>query len=140
MSVEGQVAIVTGASRGIGHFISLELAKAGVHVAVGARTEEVTNPRLPGTIHSVAAECTEAGAKALPVVLDVTSDESIAAAVAKVMEEFGRIDLLVNNAGLMMPAPFHELSMKRVGHMPDLEHPWHVLRIVACYAHVKPGW
>ena len=64
MSLEGQVALVTGASRGVGEYIAKHLAKAGAKVVVAARTEEVQDKRLPGTIHSVVAEIKAAGGDA----------------------------------------------------------------------------
>ena len=71
MSLDGRVAIVAGASRGIGADVARYLAAAGAKVAVAARTEQVQDPRLPGTIHSVAASITEAGGAAVPVVLNL---------------------------------------------------------------------
>ncbi|HJN93033.1 MAG TPA: SDR family NAD(P)-dependent oxidoreductase, partial [Dehalococcoidia bacterium] len=76
--LDGQVAIVTGSSRGIGHFMALELAKEGCNIVVAARSEEVSDPKLPGTIHTVVAELQELGVEAMPLKLDVTSDEDIA--------------------------------------------------------------
>ncbi len=88
MSLDGQVAIVAGASRGIGADIAKHLAKAGAKVAVCARTEEDTDPRLPGTIHSVVQEIADAGGTAIPVVLNMRDPESIEAAVQKVVDEW----------------------------------------------------
>ena len=110
--LNGQVAIVTGSSRGIGHFIARELAKQGCSIVVAARSEEVTDERLPGTIHSVAEELRGSGVDAMPFRLDVTDEEQVSACVAATIERFGRIDLLVNNAGVMAPAPVAELPLK----------------------------
>ncbi|MSQ36153.1 MAG: SDR family NAD(P)-dependent oxidoreductase [Dehalococcoidia bacterium] len=104
MSLEGRVAIVAGASRGIGADIALHLARAGARVAVAARTEAVRDPRLPGTIYSVAEDIAAAGGIALPVVLNLRDPESIAAAVARVVAEWGRIDILVHNAAIFVPS------------------------------------
>jgi NAD(P)-dependent dehydrogenase (short-subunit alcohol dehydrogenase family) len=112
--LNGQVAIVTGSSRGIGHFIARELAKQGCSIVVAARSEEVTDERLPGTIHSVAEELRGSGVDAMPFRLDVTDEEQVSACVAATIERFGRIDLLVNNAGVMAPAPVAELPLKRL--------------------------
>lgn len=112
--LDGQVAIVTGASRGIGHFIVRELAKEGASVVVAARTEEVTDPKLPGTIHSVVAEAESLGGKAMPYKLDVTKDDDIAGLVPATIEHFGRLDLLVNNAGLLFPGPMLDLAVRRL--------------------------
>ena len=103
MSLENKVAIVAGASRGIGADIAKYLAAAGAKVAVAARTVEVTDPRLPGTIHSVSEEIAAAGAAALPVVMNLRDAESITGAVDQVIAEWGRIDILVNNAAIFIP-------------------------------------
>jgi citronellol/citronellal dehydrogenase len=103
MSLDGKVVIITGASRGIGRDMAVALAEAGADVVVAARTEQVTDPRLPGTIHSVAREVEERGRKALPVKVDVTKDEDIEQMVAKTLETFGRIDALINNAAILIP-------------------------------------
>jgi citronellol/citronellal dehydrogenase len=103
MTLDGRVALVTGASRGIGADVAKALAHAGAKVAVAARTEEVSDPRLPGTIHTVAQEVRDAGGHALPVRMDVRDPESIAAGVQKVVDEWGSIDILVNNAAILVP-------------------------------------
>ncbi|MFN8586098.1 MAG: SDR family NAD(P)-dependent oxidoreductase, partial [Dehalococcoidia bacterium] len=103
MSLEGRVAFVAGASRGIGADIAKHLARAGAKVAVAARTEVQVDPRLPGTIHSVAAEIAAEGGVALPVVLNLRDPESIQSAVARTLEEWGRLDILVTNAAVFIP-------------------------------------
>jgi NAD(P)-dependent dehydrogenase (short-subunit alcohol dehydrogenase family) len=110
----GQVAIVTGASRGIGHFITRELAKEGASILVAARTEEVSDPRLPGTIHSVVEEAKSLGGNAVAYRLDVTKDEEIAGLVPAALEAFGKVDLVVNNAALLFPGPFMDLPLRRL--------------------------
>jgi NAD(P)-dependent dehydrogenase (short-subunit alcohol dehydrogenase family) len=102
-SLSGQVALVAGASRGIGADIARNLGRAGAKVGVAARTEVQSDPRLPGTIHSVTREIRDAGGEATPVVLNLRDHESIAAAVAKVIEAYGRLDILVNNAAIFVP-------------------------------------
>lgn len=111
--LDGQVAIVTGASRGIGRNIAVELADEGCNVVIAARSETEGDPRLPGTIHSVAAECRAFGVGALAVPTDVTSDESLRALVERTLAEFGRLDILVNNAGLNFAGSFLDLPLKR---------------------------
>jgi citronellol/citronellal dehydrogenase len=112
-TLDGQVALVTGSSRGIGHFMACEFAREGCNIVVAARSEEVRDPRLPGTIHSVVEELVELGVEALPFRLDVTDDEQIEACAEAAIERFGRIDILVNNAGVMAPAPVVELPVRR---------------------------
>ncbi|HWO94369.1 MAG TPA: SDR family NAD(P)-dependent oxidoreductase [Dehalococcoidia bacterium] len=111
--MQGKVALITGSSRGIGHFMAVELAKAGADIVVAARSEQEPDPRLPGTIHSVAAEISALGRRALPVRMDLTKDEEVEQGVQQAIAEFGRIDVLINNAGIMAPAPLVDLPMKR---------------------------
>jgi citronellol/citronellal dehydrogenase len=111
--LEGQVAIVTGASRGVGRFMALELAKAGADIVVAARSEEVTDPKLPGTIYSTAEEIRALGRRAIPARVDVSKDEEIDAAIKQTIEEFGRLDILVNNAGIMAPGKLLDVPIRR---------------------------
>ena len=99
-TLAGRVAIVTRASRGIGRAFALRLAREGAAVVVAAKSEAGTE-RLPGSIHSVAAEIEAAGGRALAVRTDVRSEEAIAAMTAATIERFGRIDILINNAGAL---------------------------------------
>lgn len=112
-SLEGQVAIVTGASRGIGRYMALELAKAGADIVVAARSEEVTDPKLPGTIFSTAEEIRALGRRALAQRVDVAREDQIAEAVAATIAEFGRIDILVNNAGILVPSTLLDFPLRR---------------------------
>jgi citronellol/citronellal dehydrogenase len=111
--LEGKVAIVTGASRGVGEYMAREFAAEGCHVVVAARTEDVKDPKLPGTIFSTAEELSALGVRALAVRCDVTDEASVDAMVQRTLDEFGRIDILVNNAGIMAPGPLHEVPLKR---------------------------
>ncbi len=97
MSLAGKTLFVTGASRGIGLAIGLRAARDGANVVVAAKTVE-PHPKLPGTIHTAAAEIEAAGGTALAVACDVRSEEAIASAVAAAVERFGGIDVVVNNA------------------------------------------
>src|SRR5262249_33236515 len=110
--LEGRAAIVTGASRGIGRAIALGLARQGCAVAIAAKT---TQPRekLPGSIHTVAAEVEALGGQALPVQVDVRDEAQIEALVARTVERFGRVDLLVNNAGALHWQSVLETPAKR---------------------------
>ncbi|MBY0274997.1 SDR family NAD(P)-dependent oxidoreductase [Candidatus Binatia bacterium] len=110
--LDGRVAIVTGASRGIGRNMAVALADAGCAVVIAARSTD-ENPRLPGTIHAVAARIEAAGGRALAAACDVTSEDGIAAVVATTMERFGRIDCLINNAGVMSLARTEQTTLKR---------------------------
>ena len=110
-ALDGKVAFVAGASRGIGATIAAALAAEGAAVAVAARSEE--QGKLPGTIGSVAAAITDSGGNALPVACDVTSEESVDHAVTTTVSEFGGIDILVANAGVLWLGPIETTPLKR---------------------------
>jgi citronellol/citronellal dehydrogenase len=107
----GKVAFVAGASRGIGATVAKSLAAAGASVAVAARSSE--QGKLPGTIGSVAEAISAAGGRALPVPCDVTSEASVNAAVEATVAEFGGIDILVANAGVLWLGPIESTPLKR---------------------------
>lgn len=111
VSLAGKVAFVAGASRGIGATIAKALAAEGVSVAVAARSEQ--QGKLPGTIGSVAHEIVSAGGRALAVPCDVTSEDSVNAAVDATVAEFGGIDILVANAGVLWLGPVESTPLKR---------------------------
>jgi len=111
MKLKGKVAIITGASRGLGHDFALDFAKEGADVVVAARTE--SEGKLPGTIYKTADEIRALGTQALPIRCDVTSEESINEMVQKTIKEFGRIDILVNNAAVAWWPPITETPLKR---------------------------
>ena len=112
MSLEGRVAIVTGSSRGVGRACALALAREGVRVTVAAKSTE-ERPNLPGTIHSVAREIEELGGRGLPVVCDVRDRGQIRQMVETTIERFGRLDVLVCNAGALWWQPLMETPEKR---------------------------
>ncbi len=97
MNLKGKTLFITGASRGIGLAIAKRAARDGANIVIAAKTAEV-NPKLPGTIHSAAAEIEAAGGKALPVQTDIRDEASVIAAVEQAVTRFGGIDILVNNA------------------------------------------
>jgi citronellol/citronellal dehydrogenase len=111
--VEGKIAIVTGASRGIGKAIALGYAYEGATVVVAARSESAPSERLPGSIHETVAEIEDRGGRALAVRLDVTDEASVSALVETTVAHFGRIDVLVNNAAVDFPSPVIDMPLKR---------------------------
>src|SRR5215218_2386634 len=94
---EKQVVFITGGSRGIGKAIALRLAREGWSIALVAKTAE-PHPKLEGTIYTAAAEIEALGAKALPLQVDIRDESQVQQAVAKTVETFGGIDVLINNA------------------------------------------
>jgi len=111
--VQGKVAIVTGASRGIGKAVAIGFAKEGAKVVVAARTVEPRSERLPGTIHETVEAIEKLGGQALAVQCDVTDETSVNAMVEAAIDRFGRIDVLVNNAAVDFPASVLEMPLKR---------------------------
>ncbi len=111
MSLQNKVAIVTGSSRGIGKAIALGLAQAGASVVVAARSE-TERPLAPGTIYATAAAIKEQGGQALPVRCNVREEASINAMAQQALDAFGRIDALVNNAGIGAYRPFLESNLR----------------------------
>ena len=97
MTLAGKRIFITGGSRGIGLAIALRAAADGASVAIAAKTSD-PNPKLPGTIHTAAAEIEAAGGKALAIQCDLRDESQIEAAVNQAAEAFGGIDILVNNA------------------------------------------
>src|SRR5690606_9331333 len=96
-TLSGKTLFITGASRGIGLAIALRAARDGANVAIAAKSA-VPNPKLPGTIHTAAEAVEAAGGRALALRCDIREEEQVRAAVAKTVETFGGIDILVNNA------------------------------------------
>lgn len=112
MSLQGKTLFVTGASRGIGLAIALRAARDGANVAIAAKTAE-PHPKLPGTIFTAAKEIEEAGGKALPLTVDVRDEEAVKAAIARTVETFGGIDIVVNNASAIYLGNTSNVDMKR---------------------------
>ena len=111
MNLAGKTLFVTGASRGIGLAIALRAARDGANVVVAAKTVE-PHPKLPGTIHTAAAQIEAAGGSALAVRCDVRDDVQIAHAVAAAVERFGGIDIVVNNASAIRLGGTAEVDAK----------------------------
>ena len=113
MELKDKVAVVTGASRGIGKAIAVGLASQGAHVVVAARSEMVKNEALPGTIGDTVAAIENVGGRALAVRCDVTDEQSVEEMVKKSLEHFGTIDILINNAGVAFYYPVVETPLSR---------------------------
>ena len=115
--LKDKVCIITGSSRGLGQYCALGYAKEGAKVVIAARTEQETDPRLPGTIYHTAKLIEDEGGEAFPVVCNVADYASIEGMVKQVMDKYGRIDVLMTNAAVQPPG---FLSTIQLRHM-DLE-------------------
>jgi citronellol/citronellal dehydrogenase len=110
--LSGRVAVVTGASRGIGKSLALRLALEGAAVTVAAKSEQSTE-RLPGSIHETVDAIRAAGGRALAVAADVRDEAALRNIIERTVSEFGRVDILVNNAGAIWAQPILETPPKR---------------------------
>jgi citronellol/citronellal dehydrogenase len=115
----GRTLLMSGGSRGIGLAIALRAARDGANIAFIAKTD-TPDPRLPGTVHTAAAEIEAAGGQALPIVGDIRDDDAIAGAVATTVDRFGGIDIVVNNASAIALAGIGELPLKRYDLIQDI--------------------
>ncbi|MBN8210685.1 3-ketoacyl-ACP reductase [Bacillus sp. NTK071] len=104
VALKGKTALITGAARGIGRAAAIALAKEGVNIGMIARTEE--------TLHNVAKEIEAEGVKASYAVADVSSNEEVTTAVARIKEELGETDILINNAGIAKFGGFMDLDIE----------------------------
>jgi NAD(P)-dependent dehydrogenase (short-subunit alcohol dehydrogenase family) len=118
VELDGKVALVTGASRGVGAAVAAALAEAGCAVACAARSTDATPMRTPGTLDETVRRITEAGGRAVAVPTDLARPEQVEAMVARTVEELGGLDVLVNNAAvtfvgdLDIPERRHQLVME----------------------------
>lgn len=112
MTLALKTLFITGASRGIGLAIALRAARDGANIIVAAKTA-APHPRLPGTIYSAAEAVENAGGRALPVIVDVRDEGSVAAAMDQAVSRFGGIDILVNNASALSLTDTPTTDMKR---------------------------
>ncbi|TDV38557.1 citronellol/citronellal dehydrogenase [Pseudomonas helmanticensis] len=127
MSLQGKTLFITGASRGIGREIALRAARDGANIVIAAKSAE-PHAKLPGTIHSVAAEVETAGGKALALQVDVRDEDAVRQALAQANEHFGGIDALVNNAGAIKLTGVQHIELKRF----DLMHQINTRAVLLC--------
>ena len=119
MSLQGKTLFVSGASRGIGLAIALRAARDGANVAIAAKTAD-THPKLPGTIHSAAAEIEAAGGTALALQCDIRFEDQVQAAVEATVARFGGIDVCVNNASAISLTGTLHTDLKRYDLMQQI--------------------
>lgn len=112
MSLHNRTIFITGASRGIGRAIALSCAHQGANVVIAAKSSE-PHPKLPGTIHTVAAEVEQAGGQALAIALDVRDEQNVDAAMQQAVKQFGGIDVLVNNASAIALTNLQSTDVKK---------------------------
>ncbi len=111
-SLKGRTLFITGASRGIGLAIGLRAARDGANVAIAAKTDQ-PHPKLDGTIYTAAEVIRAAGGRALPLVVDVREEQAVRGALDRTAEEFGGIDIVVNNASAIALTRTPQTDMKR---------------------------
>src|SRR6187549_3097712 len=133
--LRGKTLFITGASRGIGLAIARRAARDGANVVIAAKSA-VPNPKLPGTIHTAAAEVEAAGGQALAVQCDIREEEQVHAAVAQAVEAFGGIDILVNNASAIWLRGALDTPMKRFDLMQQVNARGSFLCAQACLPHL----
>lgn len=117
--MQGKTVLITGGTRGIGKAMALKLAAAGANIVIAAKSVE-EDPRLGGTIYTAAAEVEALGAKSLAVQVDIRDEAQIAAAIAKTIETFGGLDILINNASAIQLTDTASTPSKRFDLMHDI--------------------
>ncbi|KUI36409.1 NAD(P)-dependent oxidoreductase [Mycobacterium sp. GA-2829] len=134
--LSGKTMFISGASRGIGLAIAKRVAADGANIALIAKTAE-PHPKLPGTIYTAAEEIEQAGGQALPIVGDIRDGDSVTAAVAKTVEQFGGIDMCVNNASAINLGSVEEVPLKRFDLMNGIQVRGTYAVTQACIPHMK---
>lgn len=135
-SLAGKTLIISGGSRGIGEAIALRAAREGANVSLIAKTA-APHLKLPGTIYTAAEAIDEAGGTALPIVGDIRDDAVVKDAVARTVDRFGGIDVVVNNASAINVAPTEHLPMKDYDLMQDINTRGAFLLSKLCIPHLR---
>jgi len=135
-TLAGKTLFITGASRGIGLAIAVRAARDGANIVIAAKSG-TPHPKLPGTIHTAAAEVEAAGGKALPLIVDIRFEEQVYRAVEQAVARFGGIDILVNNASAISLTGTLETPMKRFDLMMGVNVRGTFLCSQACLPHLK---
>jgi citronellol/citronellal dehydrogenase len=136
VNLSEKTVFITGASRGIGREIALRCGRDGANLVITGKTSD-SHAKLPGTIHSVAAEVEQAGGRALAIQLDVRDEEAVKAAVEQAAHHFGGIDALVNNASAISLTNTLKTSAKRLDLMWGVNMRATFFASQACIPHLK---
>ncbi len=110
--LSGRVAVVTGGSRGIGKAIAIRLAREGADVVIAAKSQQ-SSEQLPGSIYETADAVRAEGRRALAIPTDVRSEDAVRAMIERTVSEFGRLDILINNAGAIWLQPVLQTPPKK---------------------------
>jgi NAD(P)-dependent dehydrogenase (short-subunit alcohol dehydrogenase family) len=141
--LKGRVALVTGASRGIGAAIAVRLGMEGAKIVVSARTAEQGESRLPGTLHETVARVRKTGAEVVFVKADLAQAREREMLIEKAQQAFGSIDILINNAAITYFAPVADFTEKRFKLMLEVQvyAPFHLSQLVLPTMKArKAGW
>jgi 3-oxoacyl-[acyl-carrier protein] reductase len=130
--LEGKIALVTGGSRGIGAAIARRLAADGANVAI-------TYTKGADAAASVVKEIERSGRKAIAIQADATDAKAVEAAVEKTVATFGRLDVLVNNAGTVIPKPFEETTLEEMDRVIDINFRGVLATTQAALKHMRTG-
>ncbi len=134
-TLKGKTLFITGGTRGIGHAIGVRAAKDGANVVIAAKTVE-PHPKLPGTIHTAAADMDAAGGRGLGIQCDIRDENQIAAAVEQTVATFGGIDICVNNASAINLTGTLQTPMKRYDLMHQINARGTFATTQACLPHL----
>jgi citronellol/citronellal dehydrogenase len=135
-TLQGKTVFITGGTRGIGHAIGLRAARDGANVVIAAKTVE-PHPKLPGTIHTAAADMDAAGGRGLGVQCDIRDETQILAAVDQAVDAFGGIDVCVNNASAISLTGTMQTPMKRYDLMHQINARGTFATTQACIPHLR---
>ncbi len=136
MPLADHTLVISGASRGIGLAIGIAAARHGANVVLLAKTDQ-PHRKLPGTVHTAAADIEAAGGKAAAVVGDVRKEDDVRGAVDVAVQKFGGVDVCVNNASAIATEPTEQLSVKKFDLMADINIKGTFLLTQACLPHLR---
>ena len=135
-SFKDRVVVISGGSRGVGLEIAKTLGKDGAKIAILAKTTE-PHPKLPGTIYTAAEEIEDVGGSALPLICDIRFEEQVDKSIEKVREEFGGVDICINNASAIHLTDTVNTPMKRYDLMHNINVRGTFLLSKSCIPYLK---